>query len=102
MKRVQEEMDRIGLSENALSKRVGGPPQKTINSVMNGTDPTIATVSQIATGLGVHAWELLIEKTSVVDSLRGSTTLSPFPDIPPVLQQKSRGKKGVAKRQKGA
>jgi len=61
LKRVREELDARGLSENALSKRVGGPAQKTLNGVMNGTDPRLATVSQIAEALGIQPWKLLTE-----------------------------------------
>lgn len=63
IKRVQEEMDAKGLSQNAVSSRVGGPPQKTFNDVMNGADPRLETVSQIAFALSVPVWRLMMERS---------------------------------------
>ncbi len=60
LRRVKAELEARGLSESALTKRVGGPKQKTLNEVMRGRDPRLKTVEQIAKALGVMPpWKLL-------------------------------------------
>jgi transcriptional regulator with XRE-family HTH domain len=78
LKRVQQEMDAKGLSRNAVASRVGGPPQRTFNDVMNGADPRLETVAQIAYALGLNPWELFIEKTDLRKP--NPLNVSQFPD----------------------
>lgn len=65
LKRVQEEMDKRGLSRAGLSGRTGGPSQTTFNDTMRGSDPRLETVYEIATALGIQAWQLLRESADV-------------------------------------
>jgi transcriptional regulator with XRE-family HTH domain len=62
VKRLKEELQRQGISINALSRREGAPKQRTLNDVVNGADPRLETVDQIATALGVPAWTLFVEQ----------------------------------------
>lgn len=101
MQRVQEEMDRQGLSRNGLSKRPGAPSQMTINDVMNGADPKLLTVHKMATALGVQAWQLLTPR--VVDTPQSAGKVHKFPDLyPPIFPQRSTESHGKAKRQRKA
>jgi transcriptional regulator with XRE-family HTH domain len=84
LKRVQEELDRQGLSRNALAGRVGGPSQTTFNDVMQGHDPRLKTVSEIATALGVQPWELFTERR-VGESRRANGTVQNFPAFPSII-----------------
>ena len=85
LKRVQEEMDRQGLTRNKLSERVGAPPQTTLNDIMNGADPRLENVHGIAFALGVAAVELLTEK-----SLSGTVHIMPnYPRISGHADKKS-------------
>lgn len=77
MKRVQIEMDRQGLSRNQLAKRIGAPPQTTINDVMNGSDPRLETVWGFATALGVPVVSLLTELTNIRQLVRYPSILGP-------------------------
>lgn len=64
IRRVGEELHRLGWSVNELgvkSKSLGGAPQRTIADVMSGADPRLETVYQIATALGLPAYQLLTE-----------------------------------------
>lgn len=79
LKRVGEQLAVLGISRLALSKRVGGPPQKTLNDVMNGADPRLETVHQIATALGVPAWTLFVE------SVQAERKVLEFPTYPKVF-----------------
>jgi ribosome-binding protein aMBF1 (putative translation factor) len=96
LRRVREELDRQGLSENALSKRVGAPPQRTINSTMNGRDPTLATVNAFAIGLGVHPWQLLVDKSAG----SGAKTHT-LPTYPPMMKMGSADKSRDRKKRAG-
>lgn len=60
LRRVKDELQAQGVSESELTRRVGGPKQKTLNEVMRGRDPRLKTVEQIAKALGVlPPWKLL-------------------------------------------
>jgi hypothetical protein len=96
LRRVREELERQQLSENALSKRLGAPPQRTINSTMNGRDPTLATVNAFATGLGVHPWQLLVDK-SLADGAKTHT----FPQYPSMMKVGSADKSRDRKKRAG-
>jgi hypothetical protein len=89
IKRVKEEMG--ALSGNELSRRPGGPPQTTFNDVMNGADPRLETVYQIATALNIPAWHFFIERTDLVRLRTGSPTEPPssvtsLPGYPKMLE----------------
>ena len=81
LRRVQQELDARGLSQNALCGRVGGLKQRTLNDVMNGADPRLETVYQVATALGINPWHLFVEAEDIPASARGRGVLS-FPAIP--------------------
>ena len=87
LKRVDEELDRRGLSRNALSKRVGGPPQSTFNEVMNGADPHLSTIGQIATALGIQPCELL-QEIHVRKTRQKVEKINPYP---PMLKRETSG-----------
>ncbi len=78
LKRVQEEMVRQKISRNALAKRVGAPRQRTLNDVMNGADPRLETVFQIATALGIPAWQLMTESASQTSNVTNFPLSSPL------------------------
>jgi transcriptional regulator with XRE-family HTH domain len=87
LKRLREELERQGLSGNALSRRAGAPAQMTINDVMNGADPRLKTVDQIARALGIPAWHLL---TETVGNKRQDGTVHKFPELyPPIFGRRS-------------
>lgn len=88
IKRVKEEMGE--LSGNELSKRPGGPPQTTFNDVLNGADPRLETVHQIATALNIPAWHLFLEKSDLV-RLRTETpnNVREFPALPRMLGEEN-------------
>lgn len=71
IKRVFEELARQGISQNQLSQRERGPDQKTLNDVLNGADPRLKTVQQIALALDVPAISLLTESTATIHHLPG-------------------------------
>lgn len=87
LKRVQEELDRRGLSRKALSERAGGPSQTTFNDTMRGSDPRLKTVHEIATALGIQAWQLLRESADV--EREKVTNIKNFPQ-----REKMIGKRG--------
>ena len=87
VKRVKEELDRLELSRSALSKRVGGPPQSTFNEVMNGADPRLTTIGQIATALGIQPCELL-QEIPVRKSRQKVEKINPYP---PMLKRETLG-----------
>lgn len=101
MRRVQQEMTRQHIrSRNALTKRVGAPPQTTFNGVMNGADPTLETVSQIAEALGVQAWTLFIEREASEGDSPAPNVVSLPPSPPPIGlgQQIASNKSGKGKK----
>lgn len=87
LRRVQEEMERLGISRNELAGRAGGPKQSTFNEIMNGSDPRLEQVHKIAVALGVSAWELLAYPKVVEKRQAGSVTK--FPEQP-VLGQRDK------------
>lgn len=89
LKRVQEEMAKQGLSRNALSKRAGGPPQTTFNDVMNGADPKLETIHQIATALSVPAWSLFVESDMVRQRTPERRKIFNFPSYPRVFTERT-------------
>jgi hypothetical protein len=104
MKRVREEM--AGLSENELSKRPGGPRQKTLNDVLNGADPRLKTVHEIATALNRPAWTLFVESSDLRRAKpEAPVNVSQMPELPRMLgtesvtksQRKSRDKKRASR-----
>lgn len=66
-RRLQEEMERAGISANALAARTGGAVgQTTISRTLRGDqDLTIPKVEALAEALGVPAWYLLTDADSV-------------------------------------
>lgn len=77
LKRVQEELDHRGLSRKGLSERTGGPSQTTFNDTMRGADPRLSTINEIATALGIQAWQLFIESADA--SRKNVTNVKNFP-----------------------
>jgi transcriptional regulator with XRE-family HTH domain len=60
--RVNQELERQKVTRNGLCQRPGAPTQSTFNEVMNGADPRLETVHQIAAALNVPAWTLFVER----------------------------------------
>ena len=85
LRRVQEEMDRRGLSRNAVSSRAGGPAQRTFNDIMNGADPRLENVAAIATALGIQAWQLFRESADL--NVTDSTKVKNFPQPPRMIRK---------------
>lgn len=71
VKRVKEEMGDRGISSiTELSGKIGAPPQRTLNAVLNeGVVPGLTVVAGVAAALGVHAWELMAEKAKNQENL---------------------------------
>jgi hypothetical protein len=96
LKRLREELAARGLSANALSGHVGGPPQRTLADVLNGADPRLKTVAQIATALGLEPWRLFVEGAD-----HGSQTHNVV-HIPPASQRPLAGQSDKYTARKGA
>lgn len=62
IERIWEELDNQEITPNGLAQRKNGPKQRTLNDVLNGSEPRLTAVHQIAAGLGVQPWELLKHK----------------------------------------
>lgn len=87
VKRVLEEMEARGLNPYAMSRRIGGPKQKTLDDVLyGGAVPRITLIYQAAVALEVQPWELLREsdqvgrKHSKVVHLRTPPSVLGYPD----------------------
>lgn len=77
LRRVRAEMERQGnLTGNQLAKRLGAPPQTTLNDVLLGADPRLETVHAFATALNVPAVSLLTEVTASVHALPSYPAIS--------------------------
>lgn len=98
LRRVKEEMSRLQLSaDRQLEDRNGSKlPQRTISDTMGKqADPKLKTVARFATALGIHPWELLVEREDA-ERMKVSTA-SPIPAVTKVLipGQGSQGKTGL-------
>jgi transcriptional regulator with XRE-family HTH domain len=100
LRRVNQELERQQISRNALCQRPGGPTQSTFNEVMNGSDPRLETVHQIATALDVPVWTLLTERLASGKPYN----VADFPKPPPPTQAfvHSADRKNKAKRKRSA
>lgn len=80
LKRVQEEMRRQGLENpTQLSKRVGAPPQTTLNDILSlQADPRLSQIHKIAQALSVSAVSLLTELNV------SSGNITALPSVPPI------------------
>lgn len=88
IRRVREELGETSVT--ALSKRDGAPAQRTINDVLNGADPKLATVQQIADALNIPVWQLFLEKADVVRLLTPrDDNVRKLPEPPRMLQKPS-------------
>lgn len=85
LRRVQEEMEKQGLSRAGLARRAGGPSQTTFNDVMNGSDPQLETIHQISTALSVPAWSLFVESDLVRQLTPERRKIFNFPSYPRVF-----------------
>lgn len=83
LKRVKEEMKNQGIENpTQLSKRVGAPPQTTLNDILSlHADPRLSQVHKIAIALDVPAVSLLTETSG---SSRPSGNISTLPGVPPI------------------
>lgn len=86
IKRVEQELERQGISRNALAGRTGAPSQSTLNEILNGSDPRLEQVHKIAVALGVQAYELLAERP-VGESLQTGNNIRHLPSYPPMIGQ---------------
>lgn len=93
LKRVQEELDDRGLSRAGLAGRAGGPKQTTFNDIMNGSDPRLSSIHEIATALGIQAWQLLRESADV--EREKFTNVKNFPQREKMIGK--RGKSSIKK-----
>ena len=100
MKRVEEEIEAQRATQNQVANRVGAVRQRTLNDILNGADPRLSTVFQVATAIGCQPWELLVEK----GVRRETTTTEQFVTVLPQparalpAKGKSNGKKQGDKR----
>jgi transcriptional regulator with XRE-family HTH domain len=78
LRRLHDEMERQGLSGNALAQREGAPPQRTIADVLNGADPRLETVNGLAVALGVRPVDLLTQAKGIPEKVH---QISPYPPI---------------------
>lgn len=83
MRRVEAELERQRISRAALARRAGAPSQTTLNDVLNGADPTLETVSKIATALGVMPWQLLVEQQTAPQQEKVHRLPSPYSPVFP-------------------
>lgn len=86
LSRVEEELEKQELSRSGLCRRPGGPSQSTFNEVMNGSDPRLETVAEIAAALDVPAWTLLTHKTAAPQ--QHSDGIYRFPSVPKSIERK--------------
>lgn len=57
------------MSIRELTMREGAPKRRTLTDVLNGgAVPSLTLVHQVATALGVHAWELMKERSRAEES----------------------------------
>lgn len=94
LKRVEEELQRQGLSRAQLAKRVGAPPQTTLNDVMLGADPRLETVYGVATALGIPAISLLTESSASLHRLPSYPSISSASSHTPKQKTQDRKKSG--------
>lgn len=99
VRRVREEMESRGIANpTALSRRAGAPPQRTIAAVLeDGVVPGLTVVAGISAALGVHPWQLLVEK---IGASQRTTNVRELPDRYPSWSEKL-GKQGKLKRKVG-
>jgi transcriptional regulator with XRE-family HTH domain len=97
LRRVEEEMRNQGISRNQLAKRVGAPPQTTLNDVMLGADPRLETVYGVAVALGVAPVSLLTESTTnagIIYKLPVYPKIAIASEPSPVAKRRDRKKSG--------
>lgn len=100
VKRVLWELEQRELSVDALSKRVGGPRQKTLDDVIyGGAVPRLTLIHQTAVALDMSAWELLQEPPAEAKKQPKVVPLRTHQDIFPKADGDIR--KTLTERQKG-
>lgn len=90
IKRVEEELKRLQISRNELSRRVGAPSQSTLNEILNGAEARLTQIHKIATALGVQVWELFKERQAVGESRQPGNNVRKLPDFPPIIGQQAK------------